>query len=86
MTGLHGLHVLVGIFILSVMLILTIKGRSMKNISSLGKLWIVLAPCRYHLDLPFPFVLLDHVTPLGNGRRILRRRIGSSKKNWWGEI
>ena len=27
MTGLHGLHVLVGIFILSVMLILTIKGK-----------------------------------------------------------
>jgi cytochrome c oxidase subunit 3 len=31
MTGLHGLHVLVGIFILSVMLVLTIQGKINKN-------------------------------------------------------
>ena len=69
MTGLHGLHVIIGAIVIGTMTRFTIKGViTPDNYVKLEAAGLILAPCRYYLDFPFPIILSYYLRFLTNGK------------------
>jgi heme/copper-type cytochrome/quinol oxidase subunit 3 len=61
MTGLHGIHVVIGMGLITWMIIKAKKGGPQRLLHTGREHRVVLAPCGYHLDLPVPAAVPDRL-------------------------